>query len=105
MANPKKSTKSIDQREYEVVCLLLRAMRTKAKLSQEALGERLNRPQTFVSDCELSTRRLDAIQLRAWAQACGFTFTEFARRVDEALELLPSDSPPKKKARAKKIAK
>ncbi|WP_233842300.1 helix-turn-helix transcriptional regulator [Dyella sp. 2HG41-7] len=102
MANPANSTKSIDQREYEVVCRLLRALRTRAKLSQKELGERLNRPQTYVSDVELAGRRLDALQLRAFAQACGSSFTEFARRLDEALEVMP---PPLAKKVAKKVAK
>lgn len=98
MANPGTSTKSIDQREYEVVCRLLRALRTRAKLSQKELGERLSRPQTYVSDVELAGRRLDALQLRAWAQACESSFSEFARRLDETLEVMPPTP-------AKKVAK
>jgi transcriptional regulator with XRE-family HTH domain len=103
MANPKSTTKSIDQREYEVVCRLLRALRTRAKLSQKALGERLNRPQTYVSDVELSARRLDALQLMAWTKACGSTFEEFARRLEDAIELMPP--PPAKKAAKKATRK
>lgn len=101
MASKKSRTKSIDKPEYEVVYSLLRTLRMRAKLSQIALGERLGRPQTFVSDCELGARRLDALQLREWCEACGSTFTEFARRLDETLELLPSlgaSAPSAKKA-------
>jgi transcriptional regulator with XRE-family HTH domain len=102
MANPTFSTKSIDQREYEVVCRLLRALRTRAKLTQKELGARLNRPQTFVSDVELAGRRLDALQLKAWANACGTTFEEFARRLDEALEVMPPTPAKPAAKRAKK---
>ena len=101
MANPSTSTKSIDRREYELVCGLLRDMRIQAELSQKALGDRLSRPQTFVSDVELAARRLDALQLREWARACGMTLTEFAQRLDKALDALP---PPAKKA-VKKASK
>ena len=106
MANPTTSKKSIDTREYEVVCRLLCALRTRAKLSQRALAERLGRPQSFVGDVELAARRLDALQLRSWAEACGSTFTDFARRLDEALELMPAETPaPAKKAPNKRATK
>ena len=101
IANSTKA-KSIDKPEYEIVCRLLRAIRQRAKLSQGSLGEALGRPQTFVSDCELGARRLDALQLREWCQACGTSFADFARRLDETLEVLPPLAPLASKSKPKK---
>lgn len=92
-------TKSIDKREYEVVTGLLRTLRIRAKLTQQELGEALGRGQGFVSACELGARRLDTLQVREWCQACGSSYTDFARRLDETLELLTLAEKPKKKKR------
>lgn len=100
MAQPTNKTKSIDKREYEVVTGLLRTLRIRANLTQQALGEALGRGQGFVSACELGARRLDTLQVREWCQACGTNFTDFARRLDETLELLTlADKPQKNKRR------
>ncbi len=77
--------KSIDQPEYQLVLDLLRAVRVEAGLSQLALTERLGRPQTYASDCELGARRMDALQLHQWCVACGTTLTDFSRRLEAAL--------------------
>ncbi|BFI95000.1 MAG: hypothetical protein RSP_05100 [Rhodanobacter sp.] len=99
MAQSSKS-KSIDKREYEVVTGLLRTLRIRANLTQQELGEALGRGQGFVSACELGARRLDTLQVREWCQACGTSYTDFARRLDETLELLTvAEKPPKKKRR------
>ena len=99
MAQSTSKTKSIDKREYEVVTGLLRTLRLRAGLSQQALGEALGRGQGFVSQCELAGRRLDSLQVRDWCRACGTTFSEFARRLDETLELLDSTAKVQKKKR------
>jgi transcriptional regulator with XRE-family HTH domain len=94
--------KSIDQPEYEVVLDLIRAVRVEAGLSQQALGERLGRPQTYASDCELGARRLDVLQLQQWCVACGITLTAFAERLEVALAAgvkAPRAKPPQRAAR------
>jgi transcriptional regulator with XRE-family HTH domain len=99
MAQSSNKTKSIDKREYEVVTGLLRTLRLRAELTQQELGEALGRRQGFVSQCELGARRLDTLQVREWCQACGTSYTDFARRLDETLELLASTTKPQKKKR------
>ncbi|MEX1826905.1 helix-turn-helix domain-containing protein [Luteibacter sp. CQ10] len=79
------ASKSIDQPEYQLVLDLIRAVRVEAGLSQQALTERLGRPQTYASDCELGARRMDALQLHQWCVACGTSLTNFARRLEAAL--------------------
>ena len=82
-----RSSKSIDKPEYALILALLRALRVKAGLSQAELGEAMGRYQRFVSGAEDGSRRLDPLQIREWCTACGVTYQDFARRVDEALEL------------------
>lgn len=82
-----KSAKSIDKPEYALILALLRALRVKAGLSQAELGEAMGRYQRFVSGAEDGSRRLDPLQIKEWCTACGVSFQDFARRVDEALEL------------------
>lgn len=79
------ASKSIDQPEYQLVLDLIRAVRVEAGLSQKALTERLGRPQTYASDCELGARRMDALQLHQWCVACGTTLAAFSRRLEAAL--------------------
>jgi transcriptional regulator with XRE-family HTH domain len=47
---------------YERFCDLLIKARRESGLSQEAVAERLGRPQSYVSKCESGTRRLDVIE-------------------------------------------
>lgn len=82
-----RSPKSIDKPEYALILALLRALRVKAGLSQAELGEAMGRYQRFVSGAEDGSRRLDPLQIKEWCNACGVSFQDFARRVDEALEL------------------
>ena len=80
--------KSIDKPEYAVVLAVLRALRTKAGLTQAELGEALGRYQRFVSGAEDGSRRLDPLQVAEWCVACGVSYQDFARRVEEGLELM-----------------
>ena len=77
-----KSIHTPEQKELEA---LLRQVRQEAGLTQGALAERLNRPQTFVSKYELGERRLDLLQLRQICRAVGVTLEEFVRRLEAAL--------------------
>jgi transcriptional regulator with XRE-family HTH domain len=94
------ASKSIDQPEYQCVLDLIRAVRVEAGLSQLALTERLGRPQTYASDCELGARRMDALQLHQWCAACGTTLTVFAKRLEAALAAGEDEQPEKPPQRA-----
>ncbi|HEY0197069.1 MAG TPA: helix-turn-helix transcriptional regulator [Rhodanobacter sp.] len=83
-----RAKKSIHKPEFAAVVALLRDVRSRAGLTQVELGQKLGRPQTFVSDCELGIRRLDVLQVQEWCQACGTSLSAFARRLGKDLAIL-----------------
>lgn len=56
--------KSIHRHEHEVLIDLLRKRRVEAELTQAQASVSLERSQSFISDVENGTRRLDLVQLR-----------------------------------------
>lgn len=76
--------KSIHKPEYKLLLALLIEMRDKADLKQAQLAERLERPQSYVSDVERGVRRLDLLQLQEYCQACGQDLVAFVRKFDKA---------------------
>lgn len=67
---PSGSRKTIYSPEYERIVALLRETREQAGLSQAELAERLQRPRTFVTKCELGERRIDLLEWLRFCQAC-----------------------------------
>ncbi len=65
------SSKALQAKRYRAFLGRLRQAREDAGLTQEEVGERLGRPQTWVSKCELGERRVDFVELEDWAVACG----------------------------------
>ena len=57
--------------DYIEFIALLRKARRGRGLSQAALGERLGKPQTFVSKVETCERSLDFIEAARWCVALG----------------------------------
>lgn len=55
--------------EHKVVGACLAAARRDAKLTQQELAQRLDKPQSFVSDYERGQRRLDILELLRVAEA------------------------------------
>ncbi len=64
------SSKALQTRRYQAFRERLRAARKAAGLSQKAVAEKVGRPQTWVSKCELGERRVDFVELEDWAAAC-----------------------------------
>lgn len=64
-----KSTSSDD---YERFREMLVEARRKSGLSQQEIADRLGRPQTYVSKCELGTRRMDVVEFLELAHVTGF---------------------------------
>ncbi len=59
-------------------------MREKAGLTQREIGKRLNKPQSYVYNCETANRRVDITEFIAWARACEVKpQTAFARLLKE----------------------
>ena len=57
----------------------LRRARTEAALSQTEAARRLGKPQSFVSKCESGERRVDVVELLAFARVYGVAVTFFYR--------------------------
>lgn len=62
--------------EYIEFIARLRQARKAKSLSQVELGERLNKPQAFVSKVETCERRLDLIEAAEWCLALGITLND-----------------------------
>ena len=63
------SPKSFQSPRYQTFLLRLRQAREEAGMTQSALAKAVNRPQTWVSKCELGERRVDFIELEDLAAA------------------------------------
>jgi transcriptional regulator with XRE-family HTH domain len=64
------ATKAQHSRPYQALPPFLRELREGAGLTQRELGKRLNRPQSWVYNCETANRRVDVTEFIAWATAC-----------------------------------
>ena len=79
------ATKAQHSDDYARLPPFLRAMREEAGLTQRDLGQRLDRPQSWVHNCETANRRVDVTEFTAWARACGVDPKQaLARFLDEA---------------------
>ena len=56
----------------------LRSAREEAGLTQQAVARRLRKPHSFVSKCELGERRVDFVELVAFARLYGKELEYFA---------------------------
>lgn len=64
----------------------LKAIRTKAGLSQTELAVKLNKPQSYVSKYESGERKLDYLEVRAICFYCGTSLIEFEKLFSIALK-------------------
>lgn len=77
--------KTIHRREYRVLIDELRRVRERAGMTQTQLARVMRKRQTWISDVEVGTRRLDVLELRDLCEALGVNFSNFVKRVDRAL--------------------
>ena len=92
--------KSIHKNEYSVLLRRLRTLRTEAGMTQVDLSTALQRPQSYVSDVERGSRRMDLLQLRELCNACGQSLTEFVDEFEQELgQVRPIRKPSKRPAR------
>jgi transcriptional regulator with XRE-family HTH domain len=90
-------TKSIHKSEYSILLRRLRALRTAAGLTQVELSAALQRPQSYISDVERGSRRMDLLQLRELCNACGQPLTKFVDAFEKELaQATPSRKRPKR---------
>ncbi len=74
-------TKSVHTKNYDRFLALLIKARKDAKVTQDEVAEKLNRPQSFVSKYENGERRVDVIEFLQIAQAIGFDPVGFIRKI------------------------
>lgn len=92
--------KSIHKSEYSILLRRLRALRTEAGLTQAELSTALQRPQSYISDVERGSRRLDLLQLQELCNACGQSLTEFVDAFEQEVgQDISSRKPPKRPSR------
>lgn len=87
-----RAQKSLYRSENQAFLATLRALRTRAGLTQTDLGDRLGRSQNYVTAAERGAVRLDGLQIRDWCQACGTDLIAWAEEVERTLENAPKRS-------------
>ncbi|MFG0551469.1 MULTISPECIES: helix-turn-helix domain-containing protein [Pseudomonas] len=78
-------TKTIYRPEHTALLNLLRKYRKAAGLTQVDCSKALNRPQSFMSDVENGTRRLDIVQLRDLCKVLGISLPELVQELENAI--------------------
>ncbi|MEG8203866.1 helix-turn-helix transcriptional regulator [Pseudomonas sp. 5FOS] len=78
-------TKTIYRPEHTALLNLLRKHRKAAGLTQVDCSKALNRPQSFMSDVENGTRRLDIVQLRDLCKVLGISLPELVQELENAI--------------------
>jgi len=80
----KKTIYSQEQRHF---LLLLRQVRQNAGLTQGDFAERLQIPQSRVSNYERGERQMDLMQLRQYCTAVGVALVEFVQRFESLVKM------------------
>ena len=75
--------KTIHSPANQAFCFLFREERTKKGLSQSALAEKLDKPQSFIAKVEKGQRRVDLIEFLTIAEAIGFDPVKFIRKLQK----------------------
>lgn len=79
-------TKTLYRPENEILLRLLRDRRKAAGLTQAQCSEALGRPQSYMSDVEKGSRRLDIIQLRDLCHVLGTSLPAFVTELEASLQ-------------------
>lgn len=92
--------KTIHRGEYNVIRDLLREKRVACGLTQVEVSQRMGRSQSFVSDVERGTRRVDLLELRDLCDLFGIRLTGFCEEFERrAAAVAPSGKRPMKQRR------
>lgn len=78
--------KTIYRPEHIALLHLLKAYRRAAGLTQVQCSQALNRPQSFMSDVENGSRRLDIVQLRDLCAVLGISLMELVQELEAAIK-------------------
>lgn len=89
--------KSIHRGEYGIVRDLLREKRIACGMTQVEVSRQMGRSQSFVSDVERGTRRVDVLELRDMCTLFGVPFIRFCKEFERrAAAIEPSGKRPAK---------
>jgi transcriptional regulator with XRE-family HTH domain len=77
--------KTIYRHEYDVLLSLLKKYRKEADLTQVECSKALGRPQSFMSDVETGSRRLDVVQLRDLCKVLGIGLHDLITEFENSL--------------------
>ena len=55
---------------YQVLPVFLRQLRESKGLTQRDIGAKLNKPQSYIFNCETGNRRVDVTEFISWVKAC-----------------------------------
>lgn len=95
-----RAQKSLYRPENQVFLATLRALRSRAGLTQRDLAERLGRTQNYVTAAERGVVRLDGLQIRDWCEECDTDLTTWANEVEQGIREI-STAPRKRVPRVK----
>jgi transcriptional regulator with XRE-family HTH domain len=62
--------KSIYTKDYKEIISRLKQARVDAGFSQQAVADKLNKPQSYISKIESGERRLDVAEIKKFAVIC-----------------------------------
>jgi hypothetical protein len=68
---PPVGSKAQHSRRYKNVPELLRIMREGSGQTQRALGQKLDKPHSWIFNSETGNRRVDVAEFIDWCEACG----------------------------------
>lgn len=74
------SRTALRTKRYRAFLARLRLAREDAGLTQQEVADVLDRPQTWVSKCEIGERRVDFVELEELAEVYGKALDWFATR-------------------------
>ncbi len=74
-------SKSLYSPTYDQFLKLLKKAREDAGLTQAQAAEKLGKPQSFVSKCELGERRVDVVELLAFCHTYQINVESFVRKM------------------------
>jgi len=77
--------KSVYTNKYSAIRSLLIAERNAAGLTQQALADKLGRPQSYVSKFELGERRLDVVEFLEVLHSIGVEPVSFLKKLENFL--------------------
>ncbi|RFD29211.1 transcriptional regulator [Pseudomonas sp. GL93] len=77
--------KTIYRREYDVLLSLIKKHRKESGMTQADCSKALERPQSFMSDVETGSRRLDIVQLRDLCKVLGIELIELIEEFENSL--------------------